>query len=424
MYSSSETTTAPEPTSARHELPTVAAVRSLGLEVGLDEARLVLVALSGVIGSGRSKSRDKVAQMTRGLLACCHVEGFRDGEPIAAAHPELSEFGWPSGRRAFDELRIDHRVLESYWQTARRRATDACVPLEWVLAFVPASLWPAVLTVICWGPGEAAWRLEEAVVALAQRPLEVKTRRRAPTATLSAGTIETRITGAHNLFTVLVALRERALGSCDPGLPLSLLEPWLSKPARPDVEECGAVWAHIDTAGPSLEEAQTLLRRLNAEVAAARPSCWYLKLRRRIIAGLLLAHGPRVDALHRLDVADYLPGHNFGDGTIGPALVYRPGKTRAADEQHILALPGELATWLEKWIEATGRTTGDQDSPLWSHRKPKHGQSIKRLNASAFARLISGTPPKTAPARRRSCSAVRTPTTATTRTHSGTPATG
>jgi integrase len=390
MYALNDTDEVPAPTSARQELPTLDVVETLGLELGLDEARLVLVALSGAIGSGRSKSRDKVSQMTRGLLACCHVDGFRDGEPISAAHSELPEFGWPSGRRALDELRIDHRVLETYWQSARRRSTDACLPLEWVLRFVPAPLWPAVLTVIRWGPAEAAWRLEDAVVELARRPLAVKTRRRGAAATLSAGTINTRVTGVHNLFSVLVGLRERAKASCDPGLPVSLLEPWLSKPGRPDVEACGAVWAQVNTAGPSIEQAQALLRRLDSEAAAAPAARRYLKLRRRVIAGLLLAHGPRIDALHRLDVADYLPNHNFGDGTIGPALVYRPGKTRASDDQHILSLPDELATWLEEWVEATGRTIGEQDSPLWPHRKPKPSQPIKRLNASAFARLVSG----------------------------------
>jgi integrase len=384
-----ENSTVPEPTTARLELPSIEAVRALGLELDLEEARLVLVALSGVIGSGRSKSREKVAQMNRAVTACCGVEGVRDGELVAAAHPELGEFGWPSGQRALRELGIDHRRLERYWQMARRRATDACLPLAWVLAFVPARLWPAVLSVIAWGPAEAAWRLEETVVAWAQRPLAVTTRRRGPGATLSAGTINTRISGIHNLYAVLVGLRERALASRDPGLPLALLEPWLAKPARPDVEECGAVWANVDTAGPSLEQAQTLLRRVEAEAAKAPRQSRYLRHRRRLLAGLLLAHGQRIETIHALDVSDYRPAHNFGDGVIGPALIYHPGKTRLVEEEHILALPAELAGWLEEWIRASGREPGDSGS-LWPHRKPKPGKLIKRINASAFSRIASG----------------------------------
>jgi hypothetical protein len=88
-------------------------------------------------------------------------------------------------------------------------------------------------------------------------------------------------------------------------------------------------------------------------------------------------------------VSDYLPAHNFGDGVIGPGIVYRPGKTRSSEEVHILALPEELARWVEEWILFTGRAIGDQ-GPTWPHRKPKPGRPIRRLNASAFGRSISG----------------------------------
>jgi hypothetical protein len=121
----------PQPTSARLELASVEAVRALGLDMGLDEARLVHVALSGVIASGRSKSREKVAQMNRGVVACCRVEGMRDGELVAAAHPELSEFGWPSGQTAFRKLGIDHRVpgevLAAGAAAFDRRLSAACL---------------------------------------------------------------------------------------------------------------------------------------------------------------------------------------------------------------------------------------------------------------------------------------------------------
>ena len=390
MNNENNNNTVPGPTSARGELPTIEAVRALGLSMELDEARLVLTCLSRVIASGRSKSREKVAQMNRGVLACCRVEGVRDGEPVSAAHPELSEFGWPAGQTALRKLGIDHLLLERYWARARTRASDASLPLNWVLAFVPAPLWSAVLTVIRWGPAEAGMRLEDAVIDLAQRPLATRSRRRSEDATLSAGTINTRITGIHHLFSALVELRARALTSSNSGLSLELLEPWSSKPERPDLDLCGAKWAQIDTSGPSFDEARRLLTRLDAEVRAAPRHSRYHRLRRRAIAALLLAHGPRVEALRMLNVADYLPEHNFGDGEVGPAVVYRPGKTRAANERHVLALPAEAAAWLEEWIRYTGRELGQAGSPMWPHRKPKQGQPILRLNASAFARTISG----------------------------------
>lgn len=380
----------PAPTSARAELPTVDHARQLGLTMGLEEARLVLACLSCFIARGHSKTRDKVSQMVAGLVACCHVEGVRDDELVPAALPHLPRSGWPAGATALRRIGIDHRTLESYWARARTRATDASLPLTWVLEFVPAPLWEAVLTLIKWGPAEAGMRLEDAVIELAQQPVAIATRRRPAGATLSAGTINTRITGLHQLFDVLIGLQARARTARKHRLPLELLDPWTWKPERPNTELCGAKWARVDTTGPSFEQARLLLRDVHAEVERAPRQSRYFRRRRRLLAGLELAHGQRVEALRMLDVADYLPKHNFGDGTVGPALVYRPGKTRADDEQHVLALPRELADWLEDWITSTGREIGQGGSPLWPNRKPKPGKPICRINASAFARSISG----------------------------------
>ena len=380
----------PTPTTARLELASPEVVRELGLDLGLDEARLVLTCLSHVIATGRSKTRDKVSQMMAGLIACCRVESVRDGEVIVAAHPDLPLGGGPAGATALRRLGIDHRVVERYWARARTRSTDACLPVAWVLAFVPAQFWRPVLSVVEWGPSEAALRLEDAVIELAQQPIATRNRRRPAGALLSAGTINTRITGVHQLFSVLVELRGRALASRNSGLPIALLEPWVAKPARPDPEMCGAEWARVDTSGPSLEEARGLLQRRHEEVENAPTQSRYLRLRRRLIAGLLLAHGPRVEALRQLNVDDYVPSYRFSDGEQGPALIYRPGKTRPADETHALALPQELAGWLEEWLAYTGRNIGESDSPLWPARKPKLGVVVELINASAFARTISG----------------------------------
>jgi integrase len=380
----------PAATCARIELPGVEAVRRLGLEMEVDEARLVATCLSCVIAKGRSKTRNKIAQLTSGLVACCRVEGVRDGVTVPAAHPELAAFGWPAGATALRQLGIDHRTLEGYWARARTRATDACLPLPWLVAFVPAPLWQAVLTLIKWGPAEAGMRLEDAVIELAQQPIAIANRRRPNGARVSAGTINTRVTAVHQLFDAFVTLRGQVAASANSGLPTELLAQWTHKPARPDVELCGAEWARVDTSGPSFEQARTLLHRVHTEVQAAPARSRYLRLRRRTVAGLLLAHGQRVEALRMLNVDDYVPEHNFGDGSTGPALVYRPGKTRAADETHILALPRELADWLEEWICSTTRSIDQPGSPMWPARKPKPGQPIARINASAFERAIGG----------------------------------
>ena len=390
MLDSSTNLSLPAPTSARVELPDSDAVRALGLSMSLDEARLVLTCLSCFIARGRSKTRDKVQQMLSGLIAACRVEGVRDGEVIPAAHPELRLFGWPSGATALRRLDIDHLVLELYWARARTRATDACLPKEWAVQFAPPRVWPAVLTLIGWGPAETGLRLEDAVTELAQQPISIRTRRRPGGAKLSKGTIATRVNGVHQLLDVLVDLRGRVEASRNPGLPIELLAARTRKPERPDLDLCGAREAQVDTAGPTFSEARGMLRRLRAEFEAAPARSRYFRLRRLCIAGLLLAHGQRVDCLRLLNVADYLPEHRFGDVTCGPAIVYRPGKTRGVDEPYMLALPRELADWLESWIAYTHRSVGEPDSPLWPSTKPKLGQAMSRISGSGFERLISG----------------------------------
>src|SRR4051794_12408005 len=195
----------PAPTAARIEVPSVEALRVYGIDLQLEEAQLVLVALSWVIAGSRSKTADNVSQMRSGLVACCRVEAIRDGEIAPAAHPDLAATGWPAGATALRRLGIDRSDIEAYWSRARTRSSDACLPLQWVLAFMPAPLWEAVLMVIKWGPAEAAMRLEDAVIELAQQPVARATRRRAAGRPISSGTINTRVTGVHQLFAALVA---------------------------------------------------------------------------------------------------------------------------------------------------------------------------------------------------------------------------
>jgi hypothetical protein len=384
------TTTRPEPTAARLELPTADALRAHGIDMTLEEARLVLVVLSWIIAYSKSKSADNVPQMVRGVIECCRIESIRNGDIAPAAHPGLPATGWPAGTTALRKLGFARGDIQAYWSVTRTRWSDACLPLDWVLQFVPAPVWPAVLTMVKWGPVEAALRLQDAVIDLARRPVARATRRRAAGKPISLGTINTWVTGVHQLFAALVDLRTLALADENSGLPAALLEPWTAKPRRPDLDLCGARPAALKTSAPPFKVLQHLLERLDVEVDAAPQRRRYFRLRRRLVAALLILHGPRVEALRAVDVADYIPGFTFSDGLTGPALVYRPGKTRDAEEVHIVALPAELAHWLEDWIAYTGREVGEADSPMWPARQPKTGQPISRINGSAFARMISG----------------------------------
>jgi integrase len=62
--------------------------------------------------------------------------------------------------------------------------------------------------------------------------------------------------------------------------------------------------------------------------SALRGGVWLL-IKRRAALALLAVVGMRIDAMCRLRVSDYRRDHRFGDGvgTVGPALLLRPGKT-------------------------------------------------------------------------------------------------
>lgn len=381
----------PPPTRSLRELPDFERLRLLGIEtLSLDEARVVLVALSLLIAKGRSRSRNKVNVMTSALVAACRVEMVRDGHVEPPALPDLPAEGWPQGVTAFRQLAIDREVLESYWVEARNRADDACLPLEWVLAFAPARLWTAVMALIRWGPLEAAMRVEEAMTVLARTPIRFGTRRRPDGSPLAAGTLETRVDGLWALMQVLIELRGKVQASRNPSLPLELLERWTFKPERIDLEACGAKEARLDTSGPPISDCARLIKHLHLEWQQAPKDRRYRRLRRLLLAAILTLYGPREGALRMLDVDDFIPDFVFRDGERGPALRFYPGKTRSHDDAHIVPLPNELGNWISEWITYTRRSTGQPDSPLFPSRPPKAGRPVKRISAGGLYCAIAG----------------------------------
>lgn len=379
------------PTRALEVFPTAEAVRDAGVEVlTLDEARLVAVVLSLFIGKGRAKTRSKVGIAIDLLVPACRVEVIRDGTTRPAALPTLPAGPWPHGDTAFNQLGIDSRILDAYWRTAKNRADDACLPLPWLVAFVPAPLWLAVLTLIKWGPYEAGVRAEEAVTVLAETPIPRGNRRRPEGSPIAEGTLENRVDNYWALMQAIVDVRDKVAASANPSLSFELLDQWQGRPRRVDVKECGARDAHLDTAGPPIDECSENLQRLFREWQSATKQRSYLKLRRVLFQALLALYGTRKDALRMLDVDDYLPNHIGSDGVRSAVLRIYPGKTKDPDEAYLLPLPVEVASWIKSWIALTGRTIGETDSPMWPSRKPKAGEPITRISDGGMYTAIAG----------------------------------
>ena len=380
----------PAPCRAGTELADMQTVRALGIPFkDVEHARLVLCLLSRFLGRGRAESRSHLYAMMVGVTVCCTIEVAHDGELDPAPHPELSGVAWPHGSSVFKRLGIDAETLDSYWLQARNRASDACFPIEWVTVFFPPVLWPAVLTLVRWGPERARVRLEQATMAMAQMTTQRETRRRPKGSPLAFGTINAWVMAVMGLLEEVVSLRSQVKASKNPALPPALLSPWVAAPRRPNLSQAGAKPSGQDNSGPALEDVRQRLQEL-ARDYEAHPEFPYLRLRRLLLLSLCALLGPRADALRTLDVDDFVPDAPGPDGVRRDALELRPGKTWARGEVHRLPLPAEIAGWLREWIRITGREIGQPDTPLFPHKRPKPGIALTYLSQPGFYCAIAG----------------------------------
>ena len=146
------TGTSPRPRGSLSELPDQAAVDAAGIALDLEMARLVSCVIFRQTARGRSKTRGTLYHTQMGLAFLGRQEIERDGDTEPAPFPDLPLDRWPQGKEVLSRLGITNRDLEAYCRGARRRAGDACLPLEWALAFFPAAIWPMIAQVIEWGP--------------------------------------------------------------------------------------------------------------------------------------------------------------------------------------------------------------------------------------------------------------------------------
>lgn len=380
----------PSPARAAVELPTLQVAHARGIEIDdLDTARTVAVLLSRFLGRGRSQSRSAVRAMMNALAAASSNEVFHDGEVYPAPHPELVARTWPDASTGFRRLGVDADVLGAYWRSARNTSTDACYPIDWLLAFFPADLWPAVATLISWGPEHTRVRLESTALALAERKTTRQRRRRPKGSPLAHGTVDAWLTALMGLMSEFVELRTSLMTSRRPALPIDLVDAWVVVPPRPNLREAGIRRSGQDNSGPPLEVVQRTLRDLAIDYER-NPEYPYHRLRRLLLLSLCAMYGIRATALRTARVADFVPDVIGPDGARRDVLVIRPGKTWDPDEVHRLPLPDQLGLWMRDWIALTGRLIGD-DGPLFPGKKPKPGMKLEPLSSVAFYAAIAGT---------------------------------
>lgn len=379
----------PAPRRAAEELPTLERARELGIEVlDLESVRTVACLLSRYLARGRSKGRSNLKAMMIALATACATEVLHDGEAELAPHPELEAVIWPNASAAFRRLGISVSTLDAYWREARNRFSDACFPIEWLLAFFPPALWPAVATLISWGPERTRVRLEQTAIALAKRATVKERRRRPKGSPLAQATIDAWLTAVMGLLEELVGLRSALTASRRPALPIGLVDGWVAVPPRPNLREAGARRSGQDNSGPSLEEVRRTLHELAREYEANR-TYPYMRLRRLVLLSILALLGPRATALRTARVADFKPDVAGPDGIRRAVLEIRPGKTWEEDEVHVLPLPELVAGWLREWIRITKREIG-AEGPLFPPKMPKPGHEVRPLTEIGFYGAIAG----------------------------------
>jgi hypothetical protein len=380
------------PTRTTHELPDQETAAMLGISLDLATARVVLAALSWLVAEDGSKTRSVTGQMLRGVTIAASQPIVRYGVEEPAPHPDLPRTGWSEGTVVLRRLAITAADITSYWRQSRDRADDSCLPVEWILQFVPAFFWPAIAIFIAWGPDEAYVRMRQATITMATQTTTRTRRRRAAGQPLAANTLRGRVTAAWKLMDCLVSLRTHLAACPTPSLDRDLVEAWTHKPKRVDPIDCGARESDQDNSGPPLDDCIAQLKQLAQELQDTRSDRRYYALRRVVLLSLLVLHGSRVDALRSTRVEDYLPDFVFADGTRQPALRIYPGKTWPDDQPHYLALPNQLAQWLEDWIAAAGHTIGQADVPLFPPRRARQGQEDRFMTQAGFYSAIAGDP--------------------------------
>jgi hypothetical protein len=145
------------------ELPDLAAVRAAGIELSLEDARVVLMVWSRLIAHGQCKSRQLPyvsARFVRGIVSA-HVP-VGPGEELAPLVVVESIPRIPDGKTVLKRLQLESNEISALWDASPTFATS-CLPLELVLEFLPAGVWLEVAAFIACPQEELSPRIHEAL---------------------------------------------------------------------------------------------------------------------------------------------------------------------------------------------------------------------------------------------------------------------
>jgi hypothetical protein len=386
-------------TFVEHELPDEAALRRAGIQLDLPSARLVATLWSRVMAHGDDKRRERPATAARALgrIATAQVKIGPDEQLQQLVGGSVTN-GCPAGATALAALGIESADIASAWAATPTFPTS-CLPVRWILAFLPAEWWPVVAGVVeCHPDRDFLPRVHE---ALREHGLGVGLE------TLLASIGATWVVLKH-LFDInreVAAENEARARRGHPTIeaPASLFG-WSHIPKAPslnEVERLARGGQRRDTSAVPLDSIQHALkaRARAAHWGAWHPDEWpfqrhWKALKEFLIICLLVTGCPRIDHLRLLDVDDFDVEHAFEDGSRGPGLRFRKTDMkngRQSKDEYWKRLPDFVADVLVAWIACSGRKLGQSGAPLLiAARTMTPGEPGRRYAWSQLGKGIAG----------------------------------
>jgi hypothetical protein len=316
---------------------------------------LCAAVLSWMIGERAAKSCGDVYQLQAALLL---YGQSADAEP--AQRPSTRT---PTILR---ERGLSRGAVRLLWRGCRAEyGYLAALDMDLLAAVYPPAVWRALAGLIADGPGVCSQRIDRVLHLVALRPAAAHAGG-GDGALVSRKTLQNYAWPLSWTMRTLVDLHQH-------GFPCEALAGWMS---RPVVRVPPAPLANTDRSAPPRRLIRLLWQQLDSEIKQRlgahsdedeldvvrscsvhrlRGGGIWGRMRLRALFALTCCLGGRSGAVCELRRRHLLADHVAPDGSCGPAIALRPGKTYAAQEIHYKPIPGPLRDVIEVFAIATDR---------------------------------------------------------------------
>jgi hypothetical protein len=294
----------------------------------------------------------------------------QNGKPQGPIHSHGLEDRVPAGATVLRMLGVTaYEVRETL--KAGKGYADRCLPLSWVLAFVPACYWPAVYSIISYGPAVEVFA-QEAAETLAATPTRRRDHRRAGETIngqpmISRSFIRGCLRPLWALFDALKDIRKDlgTVAALERPLDRKLLRKWRYVPDRIDLSDIKMAEPKVGAPTVPQQRLQDALNTRHAKIENRPGRLPKGELCDLVILATLPVLGERGHAFVNARVGDIDPECQWPDGIQRPSITLYPGKTRDSDESFTRPLPRRAWGYMRAWIGWNKWDLGMTDQPLF-----------------------------------------------------------